>query len=247
MRRARLASARRCRWAPFSRRQGRSMPERGPRGRGPGQQAVARSPPPGTPPARRGRSAGRRARSGSRARSSPRSAAARRLGSGTPSSWSSAAWATQASDQRRPARWSPRRSSARRRCAPRRCRTSGAAGRSTRSGCARRSSRSAPGSPRSPRTRPSSPKASGMPQRGKLLVKIWRAHRVEAGVAPVEERASWPRAPAAPAARGRSRSQTRTARSAPADAHVHVDAEGVVAPRHVLEVAPPRGGSARCR
>ena len=135
----------------------------------------------------------------------------------------------------RPARWTPRPWSAHRRCAPPPCRTRDGAGRSTRAGCARRSSSCARGSPRSPRRRAKLPNGSGMPQRGKLLVKIW-------------VRAEW-RPESRPSRNGEfDESASSSGSSAPkavahghravgaADAHVHVGAEGVVAPGHVLEV-----------
>ena len=196
-----------------------------------------------------GRSADRRARSASRARSSPRSARSGRLGQGTalvvrrgrPGPRRRAISATSASTPR-PCR------SGRRRCAPRRCRTHGAAGRSTRAGCAPRSSWCAAGKlDVARRTRPSSPNGSGMPQRGKLCGEDLRSGSSAGRVARRPGTASWPRAPGARAARCASRSQTAIARSAPATPTCTCSAEGVVAPRHVLRAPPRPAGSARCR
>ena len=78
------------------------------------------------------------------------------------------------------------------------------------------------------------PNASGTPQRGKLLVKVWVRAECRPAVAAVEERRV-----------GRDRQQQRQHRPQAvadayravdvADADVHVQAEGVVAPGDVFE------------
>ena len=90
------ASARRWRWAPFSSGSAASMPSAARAGRRPGQQPVAEGRRPGTPPAR-SRSIIRPSSPYRMARQKF-SSIRRRGGSvkATPSSWSSAAWATQA-------------------------------------------------------------------------------------------------------------------------------------------------------
>ena len=204
--------------------------------RGPGQQPLER----------RGRvllaalevdHACRRARSGSRARCSPRSAApAGRLERHALVDVARGL-RDAGDDQRRPARSdSLAAASGRRRCAPRRCRTRGAGGPTTRPACTRRSS---PCRTRKldvvARRPPSRRTASGTPQRGKLLVKICVRAECRPRVAAVEERrvgGDRRAAAAAPAAAGRRRA---TARSAPRTPTCTCSAEGVVAPRDVLQ------------
>ena len=90
----------------------------------------------------------------------------------------------------------------------------------------RRGSRGTPSQP---------PKASGTPQRGKLLVKICVRAECRPRVEPVDERRVAPRSPAAAGSTGRSRSHDAHRAVGVAHADVDVQRERVVAPGDVLE------------